>query len=143
MPAGAGYPNADDAYFLGAASRPARARRHRFGAVVEHPTPNVPRLADGKPNLQAPAPRTADGRPDLSGIWYLHFDGCGPFGCADYQAGPEFFNFGAKLPGGLPYLPWAAALVKERQAAFAKDDPIGLAVPAASSASTRFRRRGR
>jgi len=32
-------------------------------------TPNVPRLADGKPNLNAPAPRTADGKPDLTGIW--------------------------------------------------------------------------
>jgi hypothetical protein len=27
-------------------------------------TPGVPRTADGKPNLAAPAPRTADGRPD-------------------------------------------------------------------------------
>ena len=92
-------------------------------------TPGVPRLPDGKPNLKAPAPRAASGRPDLSGIWYLHFDACGPFGCADYQAGPEFFDFGAKLPGGLPYQPWAAALVKERKAAFAKDDPIGLCRP--------------
>jgi hypothetical protein len=93
---------------------------------LKHPTPGVPRLADGKPNLKAAAPRTADRRPDLSGIWFLHFEGCGRFGCADYQAGPEFFDFGAKLPGGLPYLPWAAALVKERQADNAKDDPIGL-----------------
>jgi hypothetical protein len=92
-------------------------------------TPGVPRLADGTPNLKAAAPRAANGRPDLSGIWYLHFDACGPFGCADYQAGPEFLNFGAKLPGGLPYLPWAAALVKQRQAASAKDDPIGLCRP--------------
>jgi len=96
---------------------------------ITTPTPNVPRLADGTPNRKAPAPRTADGTPDLSGIWYLHFDACGPFGCADYQAGPEFFDFGATLPGGLPYLPWAAALVKERRAAFAKDDPIGLCRP--------------
>jgi hypothetical protein len=36
---------------------------------INHPTPGVPRLADGKPNLTAPAPRTADGKPDLSGIW--------------------------------------------------------------------------
>jgi hypothetical protein len=93
---------------------------------LKHPTPGVPRLPDGKPNLKAAAPRTADRRPDLSGIWFLHFEGCGRFGCADYQAGPEFFDFGAKLPGGLPYLPWAAALVKERQADNAKDDPIGL-----------------
>ena len=96
---------------------------------ISRKTPGVPRLADGKPNLKAPAPRTRDGRPDLSGIWYLHFDECGRFGCADYQAGPEFFDFGAKLAGGLPYQPWAATLVKERMAAFAKDDPIGLCRP--------------
>lgn len=33
------------------------------------PTPEVPKTADGKPNLEAPAPRAADGKPDLSGIW--------------------------------------------------------------------------
>ena len=32
-------------------------------------TPGIPRTADGKPNLMAPAPRTADGKPDLSGLW--------------------------------------------------------------------------
>lgn len=36
---------------------------------LTHPTPNLPRTADGKPNLAAPAPRSADGRPDLSGHW--------------------------------------------------------------------------
>ena len=36
---------------------------------MNYPTPGVPRLPDGKPNLSAPAPRTADGKPDLSGIW--------------------------------------------------------------------------
>ena len=33
------------------------------------PQPGVPKTADGKPNLTAPAPRTPDGKPDLSGIW--------------------------------------------------------------------------
>jgi hypothetical protein len=33
------------------------------------PTPGIPRTADGKPNLSAPAPRAVDGRPDLSGLW--------------------------------------------------------------------------
>ena len=36
---------------------------------LQFPTPGVPRLPDGKPNLNAPAPRTPDGRPDLSGVW--------------------------------------------------------------------------
>ena len=33
------------------------------------PTPGIPRLPDGAPDLNAPVPRTADGKPDLSGIW--------------------------------------------------------------------------
>ena len=36
---------------------------------LNHKTPGVPRTADGKPKLDAPAPRTADGRPDLTGVW--------------------------------------------------------------------------
>jgi hypothetical protein len=33
------------------------------------------------------------------------------------------------LSGGLPYLPWAAALVKERTAQFGRDDPVGFCKP--------------
>jgi hypothetical protein len=36
---------------------------------LNYPTPGIPRSADGKPNLTAPAPRTADGQIDLSGLW--------------------------------------------------------------------------
>jgi hypothetical protein len=36
---------------------------------IKYPTPGIPRTADGKANLSAPAPRTADGKPDLSGLW--------------------------------------------------------------------------
>src|SRR5206468_3764240 len=36
---------------------------------LNHPTPNIPRLSDGKPNLAAPPPRAADGHVDLSGVW--------------------------------------------------------------------------
>jgi len=44
---------------------------------LHYPTPGVPRLPNGKPNLGAPAPRTA-GHPDLSGIWQLEPVPCGP-----------------------------------------------------------------
>ena len=99
------------------------------GQWLKYPTPGVPRTGDGKPNLAAPASRTPDGRPDLSGIWQLEPAPCGPEGCGDYAAAPEFRNFGAKLEGGLPYQPWAAALVKERSDQLGKDDPVGLCRP--------------
>jgi len=35
---------------------------------LNHRDPRIPRTADGKPNLSAPAPRLG-GRPDLSGVW--------------------------------------------------------------------------
>ena len=91
----------------------------------------VPRLPNGQPNLHAPAPfSAANGKPDLSGIWYLALPGATALGQADYVAAPEFFDLGAKLPGGLPYQPWAADLVAQRKARFGADDPIGLCRPA-------------
>ena len=36
---------------------------------LTEPTRGIPRTADGKPNLAAPAPRMPDGKPDLSGLW--------------------------------------------------------------------------
>ena len=36
---------------------------------LHQPTANVPRTADGKPDLSAPPPRGADGHPDFSGPW--------------------------------------------------------------------------
>ena len=99
---------------------------------LNYPTRGVPRLPDGKPNLLAPAPRAADGKPDLSGIWQLEPDGGCPaeIGCqVDYPVASEFRNLGAKLPGGLPYHPWAAALVKERTGQLGKDDPVGFCKP--------------
>jgi hypothetical protein len=99
---------------------------------LNYPTPRIPRAPDGTPDLSAPAPRAADGRSDLSGIWQLE-PSCPPAGCnqfvTDYEPGAEFFDFGAKLAGGLPYQPWAAELVKQRSAALGKDDPIAFCRP--------------
>ena len=51
------------AVLLSATSQPIAAQ------WLSHPTPGIPRTADGQPNLAAPAPRTSDGKPDLSGLW--------------------------------------------------------------------------
>lgn len=97
---------------------------------LNYPTPGIPRAPDGRPDLAAPAPRAPDGKPDLSGIWELEHAPCPPEGCGDYVAGPEFLNMGTKLPGGLPYQPWAAELVKRRTADLGREDPVARCLPA-------------
>ena len=102
---------------------------------LDYPTTGVPRDSRGKPDLAAPASRTADGKPDLSGVWQLDTScpsgdcQCNSQQVLDYPVAPEFLNFGARLPGGLPYQPWAAALVKERSE-HVGDDPVTLCKPA-------------
>lgn len=49
-------------------------------------TPGVPKLPDGKPNLEGPTPRAADGKPDLSGIWQV--EGSPGFGSGAFPASP-------------------------------------------------------
>lgn len=101
-----------------------------------YPTPGVPRLPDGKPNLSAPTPRKPDGKPDLSGIWLAGNALPGP---KDLREGDdciekiplshEAVDFASNLPGGLPYQPWAAALVEQRVADLSKDDPHARCLP--------------
>jgi hypothetical protein len=81
------------------------------------PTPDVPRTADGKPDLGALAPKAADGHPDLSGVWMPN---SGPL--QDLAVG---------LQGGeVPYQPWAAQLTRERaNGARGKDDPAAYCIP--------------
>jgi hypothetical protein len=95
---------------------------------LEHPTPGVPRTADGKPDLSAPAPRTADGRPDLSGMWgWETRANCGAR-CTDLQISREFLNIAATLTDGLPYKPGVADLVKRRTAT-QDEDPNARCMP--------------
>ena len=88
---------------------------------VHYPTAGVPRTADGKPDLNAPAPKLADGKPDLSGIWRGNPRRCVGKNGESIPCGVEIGgsplggNLGRDLPGGLPYQPWAADLAMKRQ----------------------------
>jgi len=95
---------------------------------LEYPTRGVPRTADGKPDLSAPAPRTSDGKPDLSGMWgWETRANCGAH-CNDLQISREFINVAATLKGGLPYKPGVAEEVKRRTAA-QNEDPNARCMP--------------
>ena len=66
-----------------------------LSAQWNYPTAGIPRTADGKPNLSAPAPRTADGKPDFSGTWDVeHNKPCPPGGCLDFYVPQEFGKIG-------------------------------------------------
>jgi hypothetical protein len=104
---------------------------------LKYPTAGVPKTEDGKPNLTAPTPKDADGKPDFSGIWLSNNINCrnqnqnpDSLVCgSELPFGKEGFNMGVGIPGGLPYQPWLAALVKERTANKGKDDPHIICLP--------------
>jgi hypothetical protein len=77
---------------------------------IHQPTQGIPRNADGKPNLSAPAPRTADGHPDLSGMWQISL-GAGLVANLVAELKPSEIK------------PWAAALYKQRSENLGTDDP--------------------
>jgi hypothetical protein len=69
---------------------------------VNYRIPGVPRTADGKVNLTAPAPKLPDGKPDLSGTWESEYG--------------YFQNLAKDLkPGEVVMLPWAKAIQDERE----------------------------
>jgi len=83
---------------------------------LNYPAPGIPRTADGKPNLAAPAPRMADGKPDISGIWR------GP-GAGSYDR-----NVARDLkPSDIQ--PWAEALYQQRVRDMGKDAPRANCLP--------------
>jgi hypothetical protein len=103
---------------------------------LRYPTADVPRKADGSPDLTAPAPQLPDGKPDFSGIWHTAVrnpctPGTGQFIECGLEIGgsPLARNLGRDLPGGLPYQPWAAAIVKQRTADDSRDDPHVRCLP--------------
>jgi hypothetical protein len=77
---------------------------------LTYPSPGIPRLPDGKPNLSAPAPKAADGKPDLAGTW---------------QPVPGYtVNIARDLkPGEVPFQPWAETLYKHRVETEGREDP--------------------
>src|SRR5437867_115019 len=87
---------------------------------------NIPRRADGKPNLSAAVPRGPDGKPDLSGMWWM--PNAGP---ANTGVPPKYLNnIAADLkPEDVPMQPWAAALFKQRGEDRSKHFPYTRCLP--------------
>src|SRR6202008_3514801 len=81
---------------------------------VDRATPGIPRKADGKPNLTAPAPRAPDGKLDLTGIWN------GPVPDTDFD------------PANAQ--PWVNDLVRQRQQQYHRTRPSYQCLPSGPEA---------
>ena len=93
---------------------------------LNHPTPGIPRLSDGRPDLNAPAPRLANGKPDLTGMWG---DEC-MNGTPCFQEKNRFFDISRGLdPAAVVLTEWAAAVQRQRQSRDRIDDPYASCLP--------------
>jgi hypothetical protein len=83
---------------------------------LNHPSPGIPRLPDGKPNLSASAPKAADGKPDLSGIWSAE---CGVQGRDACFTQSLFFDLAKELNAAdVQMTPWAQGIQTREVTAF-------------------------
>jgi hypothetical protein len=78
---------------------------------LNHRTPGLPRTADGKVKMTAPAPRTAEGKPDFTGLW-------SPSGGQGALDGLETLRVDPDL-----IKPWALEVMRERGQDFFKSRP--------------------
>jgi hypothetical protein len=96
---------------------------------LNYPTAGIPRMRDGRPNLNAPAPKSRDRKPDLSGLWLPENDPTN-IGTNGELLPKLFIDVGRGLkPGELSMQPWAQALMTERSSNFQADDPITACKP--------------
>lgn len=74
---------------------------------LHYKVPGIPRTADGKPDLSAPAPRSNNGKPELTGVWRVELSA---------QESPKV-------------QPWAEAVAKGRMEELRRDSPEALCLP--------------
>lgn len=87
-----------------------------------YPAPGIPRLANGKPNLNASAPQPAN----LSGTWMIPAATLGEGGPPRYAT-----YLAADLPpDSVPLKPEARELIGQRLADLGKDNPFSRCLPA-------------
>ena len=85
---------------------------------VAAPTPGLPRLPNGKPDLDRPSPRAADGKPDLSAVWNIR--------AADSE---RYRLFLASDFSDIPLLPAARQLYDKRLAVEGAGRPAERCLP--------------
>jgi hypothetical protein len=88
-----------------------------FAQWIDHATPGIPRSADGKANLTAPAPRTLDGKRDFSGVWAAERNRPPAAVGSGFVGNRHAGNIGIDLPGGVPLTAWGQSVLESRRKA--------------------------